>query len=74
MSPVYHLQEEVLMTNPTPPRRSDPDQHAPGISKTLEENATRFRETTTEERSEPKLRPVIPAPERSDGEGGDPMT
>ena len=48
------------MTNPTKPDPPDRDQHAPGISKTLEENATRFRETTTEERMEPKLRPVLP--------------
>ena len=48
------------MTNPKPPPPPDPNQHAPGISKTLEENATRFRETGADERVEPKLKPIVP--------------
>jgi hypothetical protein len=54
------------MTNPTAPDPTDRGQHAPGISKTLEENATRFEETTTDERMEPKLRPVVPPSEKSE--------
>ncbi len=51
---------------PTPPP-SDPDQHAPGIGRTLEENATRFRETSPDERVEPKIKPVV----EPEGGGGD---
>lgn len=53
------------MIDPKPPTPTDPDQHAPGVSKTLEENATRFRETSAEERVEPRLKPVV----RPDREG-----
>ena len=54
------------MADPSPPPPPSRDQHAPGVSRTLEENATRFRATTREERMEPKLRPVIPPPTKSE--------
>lgn len=59
------------MTNPRPPQPPDPDQPRPGLSKTLEENATRFRETTPEERTHPRLRPVVPPPGKKDDDHGD---
>lgn len=54
------------MSNPPHPPEPNRDQHAPGVSRTLEENATRFRETTAQERKEPKLRPVVPPSDSSD--------
>jgi hypothetical protein len=38
------------MTNPPRPPNTNPDDHAPGISKTLEENAARSREVQNVER------------------------
>lgn len=58
------MNDPVLPPIPPP---ADPDQHAPGVGRTLEENATRFRETTPEERLEPKIKPVI----EPEGGGGD---
>lgn len=57
------------MNDPRTPPPTDPNQHAPGMSRTLEENATRFRETSAEERVEPKLKPLV-EPGQSDAERG----
>ena len=40
------------MTNPPKPHNTDPNQHAPGISKTLEENAAASEEFRNRKRED----------------------
>jgi hypothetical protein len=47
------------MSNPPTPPATDPNDHAPGVSKTLEENAAHSREVQEAERDKAQKRKAL---------------